>query len=77
MDKNRLLISLKNDNDNRRGFVTVVHPDFQEGRTYNISQGEKPASPKQSLFNDKVIIEGIAQEKEIITEFTPQFNYNY
>lgn len=76
MDGNQLLVSLRNDNYNRRGFVTVALPNFLEGHTYSICQGDLPLFPDSSLFNERLLWGGQAQNIEIITDFIPLYNYN-
>lgn len=76
MDGNRLIVSLRNDNHNRRGFVTVALPDFKEGHTYSISQGDMPLSPDSSFFRERVFMGGQPQNLEMIADFKPLYNYN-
>lgn len=76
MEGNQLLVSLRNDNYNRRGFVTIALPEFLEGHTYSICQGDKPLFPNSSLFNEKLFRGGQTQNIESVTDFIPLYNYN-
>lgn len=76
MDGEKLLLSLKNDNEARRGFVTVTLPEFVEGHTYTIQQGEHSPSNGIQYFQDRLFMGGEIKDCEYITDFQPKYNYN-
>lgn len=76
MDGDKLLLSLKNDNLARRGFVTVTLPEFQENHIYSICQGDEPVSAEKEFFGRKLFINGEPLNQEIVIDIQPKYNYN-
>ena len=76
MDGDKLLLSLKNDNRARRGFVTVSLPEFREKHSYTIYQGDEPVFSETELFGRKLFLRGEPTNKDYITDFQPMHNYN-
>ena len=76
MDGERLLLSIKNDNLARRGFVTVSLPEFQENHSYSIYQGEEPISSEEVFFGGKLFFNGEPTNKNYVIDIQPKYNYN-
>lgn len=75
-EDSNILISLLNDNQNRRGFITVASPDFSQEKKYSILQGEKPTDPISHFFNERLLIGGFPLNEEHIVDFYPKYNFN-
>lgn len=76
MDGERLLLSIRNDNLARRGFLTVALPDFQENRSYSIYQGDEPVCSEKVFFGGKLLFEGEPTNKNYVIDIQPKYNYN-
>lgn len=76
MNGDKLLVSIKNDNLARRGFVTVALPEFEENCTYSIYQGDEPISTESELFGRKLFFKGEPINKEHVIDIQPKYNYN-
>ena len=76
MNGDKLLLSIKNDNLARRGFVTVTLPEFQENHSYSICQGDEPLSTEKDLFERRLFFSGEPVNMEYIIDIQPKYNYN-
>lgn len=76
MDSDKLLLSIKNDNLARRGFVTVALPEFQENHNYSICQGDEPLSSEKEFFERRLFLSGEPVNMEDIIDIQPKYNYN-
>lgn len=76
MDGEKLLLSIKNDNLARRGFVTVSLPEFQENHSYSIYQGDEPISSEEVFFGGKLFFNGEPTNKNYVIDIQPKYNYN-
>ena len=76
MDGEKLLLSIKNDNLARRGFVTVSLPEFQENHSYFIYQGDEPVYSEDVFFGHKLLFRGEPINKDYVIDIQPKYNYN-
>ena len=76
MDGEKLLLSLKNENLARRGFVTLSLPEFQENYNYSIYQGDEPVSPENVFFGHRLLFGGEPINHSLLIDIQPKYNYN-
>lgn len=60
------LFSLKNENQEHRQFVTIVHPSFSMNGLFSICEGDIPVDSDDILFGDKFVIGGIPNNINVI-----------
>jgi hypothetical protein len=56
---NEIVFALRNENQERRVFLTITNPNNIENQTYTIAYGDCPLGEYKSLFDGKFIVGGI------------------
>lgn len=73
MSGSEVIMALLNENEERRAFVTAIHPVFEISQEYSICQGDKPIDSEMELFNGKMTFGGKAVNANLVESFYPKY----
>lgn len=67
-DNNKVIMALKNDNRVRCAYLTLADSKLLKGSVYYISEGDCPINARQTIFDNKMIIEGTPVNTNLIAD---------
>lgn len=67
-DNNKVIMALKNDNRVRCAYLTLADSKLLKGSVYYIAEGDCPINARQTIFDNKMIIEGTPVDSNLIVD---------